>query len=70
MQIPMWYKDPVIGHFIPDAVYRMLSDEYLKNWDTFSTTAYGPKDTESATEYLSLEFIHNNLHVILGHFCL
>jgi tyrosinase len=61
-----WYK-PKDGPDIPDRsigdlVYRLLTKDYFKSWHTFSTTKYIPAKVDTWLEYLSLEYIHNNLH--------
>ncbi|KIW08130.1 uncharacterized protein PV09_01064 [Verruconis gallopava] len=51
---------------ISDLVYRMMTTDYFGSWRTFSTTKYTPKQTQDWTSYLSLEYIHNNLHGFIG----
>lgn len=50
---------------LSDAVNRMLSPGYHKYWEQFSSTKWlsDHHPTEHATGYLSLEYIHNNVHV-------
>lgn len=62
-------KNPKAQHWeegvsIAQNVYRILTDVYFKSYETFSST-YLTHDKEhlKATEYLSLEMIHNNIHV-------
>lgn len=51
---------------IQDCVSRMLADDYLKSWRTFSSTAHVDEaDPSQPTEFISLEGIHNNIHVSL-----
>lgn len=51
---------------LADAVSRMFSDGYHSTYEQFSTTKwYGSKKTQVASGYLSLEYIHNNVHVSL-----
>jgi hypothetical protein len=44
-------------------VFRLLSDQYFKSYEPFASTIY--QDQHSVTEYLSLEMIHNNIHVCI-----
>lgn len=48
-----------------DAVQRMFSPGYYGYWEQFSSTKwYGELSTrDPPTSYLSLEYIHNNIHV-------
>lgn len=49
---------------LADAVGRMFSDGYHSTYEQFSSTKwYGSKETQVASGYLSLEYIHNNVHV-------
>lgn len=51
---------------IQDAVGRMFSDGYHTTWASFASTAHNnPRDTHNS-DYLSLEHIHNTLHVSLN----
>ena len=47
---------------IQDVVYRLFSDNW-KSWEQFSTTRYNKKALPVGQDFLSLEFIHNNIHV-------
>ncbi|KZS89025.1 Di-copper centre-containing protein [Sistotremastrum niveocremeum HHB9708] len=62
-----WYKiDPTVhpGRTgIRDAVHRLLSDNYFTTYRGFATTAKGQSDPKA---YLSLEFVHNNIHNWVG----
>jgi tyrosinase len=49
---------------IANNVYRLLSESYFKSYEPFSSTIY--QKQYSVTEYLSLEMIHNNIHVKLS----
>ena len=58
---PGWYGES--GGSLADAVKRMLSPGYFKSWETFASTRWNnPKDIGN-TEFLSLEYIHNVIHV-------
>lgn len=49
---------------LADAVSRMLSDGYHSTYEQFSTTKWwDSKKALVSTGYLSLEYIHNNIHV-------
>ena len=49
--------------YLSDKVYRMLNSKYLKSWKDFSTTKYAKEVKKDWEGYLSLEYIHNNMHV-------
>ncbi|KXH59652.1 hypothetical protein CSAL01_11827 [Colletotrichum salicis] len=53
---------------LQDQVHRLLAAEYFPNYATFATTEYGnPKRAPPpATGWLSLEFLHNCIHVWTG----
>lgn len=53
------------GGTIAEAVCRMFSPDYHSSWDSFATTLNTPRGKGDATKpgYLSLEFIHNKIHV-------
>lgn len=47
-----------------DAVNRMLSPGYSSTWAQFASTKwYGERKSDDGLGYLSLEYIHNNVHV-------
>ena len=48
---------------VADAVSRVFSPSYFQHWETFASTRYRKEDENSA--YLSLEAIHNYIHVSL-----
>lgn len=52
---------------LQDAVDRMLSKGYHKTWGTFASTKWRGDNAEGVTQYLSLEQIHNKLHVRTFH---
>lgn len=61
MNDPLWYGNGS-GTFA-DAVSRMFEKGYLTSWETFSSTIHNnPKDV-SNTNYMSIEYIHNIVHV-------
>ncbi|EFY96910.2 tyrosinase [Metarhizium robertsii ARSEF 23] len=62
-EAPNWQK----GVSIAENVYRILTDVYFQSYETFSST-YLTHDKKNLkpTEYLSLEMIHNNIHVWTG----
>ncbi|KJK87485.1 hypothetical protein H633G_08670 [Metarhizium anisopliae BRIP 53284] len=62
-EAPHWQK----GVSIAENVYRILTDVYFQSYETFSST-YLTHDKKNLkpTEYLSLEMIHNNIHVWTG----
>ena len=56
---PQWYaKD---GGSLADAVNRMLCPTYLESWEPFASTKWN--NPKSSTNYLSIEYIHNIVHV-------
>ncbi|KAG8405442.1 hypothetical protein J3458_022097 [Metarhizium acridum] len=68
-------KNPKAEHWeegvsIAQNVYRILTDVYFKSYETFASTYLSAQLEErerlKATEYLSLEMIHNNIHVWTG----
>ena len=49
---------------LQDAVSRMFSPDYNGTWGTFSSTKWFVEMEEDLqTGYMSLEYIHNNVHV-------
>jgi len=61
-----WYgvdpKNDILKHSVSDLVYRLLSN--VRTWANFSSTFNNqPSDQVPWEEWLSLEYIHNNLHV-------
>ena len=64
------YEDPpapINGATITDICYRLLAPEYARDWQTFATTGADRQtlDMKDWIKFLSLEYIHNNLHVSL-----
>ncbi|KAK1639251.1 hypothetical protein BDP81DRAFT_345584 [Colletotrichum phormii] len=78
LEIPDWIKveklsqavnlDPKMIGSLQDQVYRLLTKETFPNYATFATTEYGNDDLKppTATGWLSLEFIHNAIHIFTG----
>lgn len=56
---PQWYGQG--SGSLGDAVNRLLSPGYFSSWETFASTAHN--NPSSATNFMSLEFIHNVVHV-------
>lgn len=49
---------------LSDAVNRMFSEGYNSNWGQFASTKWIAKGKGCPnTVYISLEYIHNNIHV-------
>ena len=57
--------DSINSDTISDLCYRILAPGYAQDWQTFATTGTDRKSLQSKdwVKYLSLEYIHNNLHV-------
>lgn len=55
------------GVSIAENVYRILSEDYFQSYETFSSTYFSDeaenKKKVKPVEYLSLEMIHNKIHV-------
>ena len=62
MKDPLWYAGD--GGSFADAVSRMLSPKYFDSWESFSSTVHNPPTADKARHFLSLEYIHNVIHVI------
>ncbi|KAF3025861.1 hypothetical protein E8E14_014793 [Neopestalotiopsis sp. 37M] len=60
---PYWYS--IQGGQFREAVSRMFSPGYLQTWSEFATVK---KDKDKVVKFLSLEYIHNNLHNDSGGF--
>lgn len=56
-----WQAGKDFGTF-SDAICRMFSPGYHRSWESFATTKYTPEKGEDLG-FLSLEFIHNVIHV-------
>jgi len=64
LQDTPWYsKNPGT---LADAVNRLFSPDYTPNWGTFASTKWNREQPQKATEWLSLEYIHNVLHNVTG----
>jgi hypothetical protein len=61
MNNPLWYGKGS-GSFA-DAVARMLSPGYFDSWETFASTVHNSPTAPTATNFMSLEYIHNIVHV-------
>lgn len=49
---------------LADAVSRMFSPDYNSTWGSFASTKwFQESESTLSTGYLSLEYIHNNIHV-------
>ncbi|KAI3326155.1 Di-copper centre-containing protein [Xylariaceae sp. AK1471] len=56
-----WYGDYGIDKIpIAEMTYRLFLPGYVKSYTEFATTKC--KDTDRPATYLSLEFVHNNIH--------
>lgn len=62
LQQPKWYNETIKVGSIAEAVYRMFSPGYFSSWEAFASTLYIEQNS-AATNFLSLEYIHNNIHV-------
>ncbi|KAI1373531.1 common central domain of tyrosinase-domain-containing protein [Hypoxylon crocopeplum] len=52
---------------LADAVSRMFSPEYNSTWGTFASTKWwNESERNISTGYMSLEYIHNNVHNVSG----
>ncbi|KPM45298.1 hypothetical protein AK830_g1254 [Neonectria ditissima] len=66
------YKKEKRSEFEPpgtlaDAVHRMFTSKYTDTWDTFASTKHWKESEQNiSTGYLSLEYIHNNVHNLTG----
>ena len=63
MKCPPWYSYAKDRSSLSDAVSRMLSPGYFDDWGSFASTIHNKPKSKSATNYLSLEYIHNVIHV-------
>lgn len=55
---PAWYS--LKGGEFKEAVSRMFAPGYLRTWSQFATVA---RDSNDNVSFMSLEYIHNNVHV-------
>ncbi|KAI0850711.1 common central domain of tyrosinase-domain-containing protein [Daldinia vernicosa] len=52
---------------LADAVNRMFSKDYNQTWATFASTKWWEESEDKiSTGYISLEYIHNNVHNLAG----
>jgi tyrosinase len=59
LQNPAW-SDGATGS-IGELVYRLFTPNYFQSWETFASTKFYHE--HPGTDYLSLEYVHNNIHV-------
>jgi tyrosinase len=59
LQHPQWYEGNPGS--IRDAVYRLFTPGYFSSYEAFASTVY--HQTTPGSDYMSLEFVHNNIHV-------
>lgn len=64
-----WYGvkpgNDILKHPVSDLVYRLLSN--VQTWANFSSTVTNPVSNQIPwEEWLSLEYVHNNLHGFIG----
>lgn len=53
---------------LADSINRMFSRDYNKNWGEFASTKWIKEGHgDDTTGFLSLEYIHNNVHVSRRH---
>ncbi|RSL78216.1 hypothetical protein CEP51_008394 [Fusarium floridanum] len=52
---------------LADSINRLFSSEYNDTWGSFSSTKWWAESAQTfTTGYLSLEYIHNNVHNVTG----
>ncbi|KAM0421046.1 hypothetical protein ACHAPT_011117 [Fusarium lateritium] len=52
---------------LADSINRLFSSEYNDTWGSFSSTKWWAESAQTVTTgYLSLEYIHNNVHNVTG----
>ncbi|KAH7013796.1 hypothetical protein EDB80DRAFT_749421 [Ilyonectria destructans] len=51
---------------LADSVNRMFSPEYNSTWGQFASTKWRKEGHTNTTGYMSLEYIHNNVHNLTG----
>ena len=56
---PQWYGEG--SGSLTDAVSRMLTPGYFDHWEPFASTVHN--SPKNATNFMSLEYIHNIVHV-------
>lgn len=66
LQNPQWYlppgaEGPGNTGSIGETVYRMFSENYFNSWEAFASTLYIRENP--GKNFLSVEYIHNNIHV-------
>jgi hypothetical protein len=55
--------DSTLNWNITDMVSRLFTTDYLKSWAHFASTKYKPGSNDPPASWLSLETIHNLVHV-------
>ncbi|KAF3922528.1 Tyrosinase [Orbilia brochopaga] len=53
---------------LAEMVYRLFLHDYIKTFTQFATTKHAPESKTTPESYLSLEYIHNNIHNWTGGF--
>ena len=57
-------NQPKVPSSLSESVNRMFTSEYNGTWGTFASTKWWHEsEADIQTGYLSLEYIHNNVHV-------
>jgi hypothetical protein len=62
-----WYgpddpkTDEIDKHTVSDLVYRLITN--VTEWNLFASTVNHDTKTETWQQWISVEYIHNNLHV-------
>ena len=62
---PQWY-DSNKSHpssSLADGLSRLFTPRYFSSWEKFASTAHNDVGDTLNTEYMSLEYIHNVIHV-------
>ena len=63
---PQWYDgqpEPYKSSSFADAVSRLFTPGYFNSWDTFASTIHNDPTNTKNTDFMSLEYIHNIVHV-------
>lgn len=66
-----WYGKKIDNVPLAEMVYRLYVPDYISSFTQFATTKFqGSKDLDkdAPSSYLSLEYIHNNIHNWIGGF--
>ena len=65
---PQWYDgqlEPYKSSSFADAVSRLFTPGYFNSWETFASTIHNNPTNTKNTDFMSLEYIHNIVHVSL-----